>query len=242
MVQNNKVVNEIISEVAGEDVLPVVDYLKGKKNISEFKIAQDIALEVNRIRNILYRLHKYNIVTYHRKKDRIKGWYISYWTLNPSRIGDIRKQLLIRKIDMLKEKLAKEEANQNSFFLCPNMCVRQDFDQATEFEFRCPECGNLLHQQDNTRTIDNLKSRISELEKELKERNKAEAMKAAKLAQEIEEEELKEAEALEKAKAAKKKTVKKKAVKKKAVKKKAVKKKAVKKKATKKKAVKKKKA
>lgn len=205
MASNNKIVNEIISEVAGEDVLPVVNYLKGKKNISEFKIAQDISLEVNRIRNILYRLHKHNIVTYHRKKDRLKGWYISYWTLNPSRIGDIRKQLLKKKIEMMREKLAKEEANQNSFFLCPNLCVRQDFDQAVEFEFRCPECGSLLHQQDNSKTIENLKKRIAELEAELKSKEKADALNAARLAKKIEEEEEKEAAATARKKAAKKK-------------------------------------
>ncbi len=167
MVISTKQANEIISEVAGEDVLPVVDYLKNKRNISEFKIAEDTSLEVNKTRNILYRLHKHNIVTYHRKKDRIKGWYISYWTLNPGRVSQIKKQLSQRRLDQLKEKLHKEEQNQNSFFLCPNLCVRQDFDQATEFEFRCPECGNLLQQQDNSKTIDNLKNQIQIIESEL---------------------------------------------------------------------------
>ncbi|MEA2036904.1 MAG: transcription factor, partial [Nanoarchaeota archaeon] len=51
-----------------------------------------------------------------------------------------------------------------NFFICSQACVRLDFEQATEFEFKCPECGILLHQQDNVRTIDHIKERIKELE------------------------------------------------------------------------------
>jgi transcription initiation factor IIE alpha subunit len=42
-----------------------------------------------------------------------------------------------------------------------------DFDQATEFEFKCPECGTLLQQQENVRTIEHLKEKIQELETEM---------------------------------------------------------------------------
>ena len=68
------------------------------------------------------------------------------------------------KIDKLKERLHKEESNKGNFFICTKACARLDFEQATEFEFKCPECGTLLHQQDNVRTIDHIKERIKELE------------------------------------------------------------------------------
>ena len=35
----------------GEDAIPVVEYLKGKKDISEFKIAQDLKVDIHLIRN-----------------------------------------------------------------------------------------------------------------------------------------------------------------------------------------------
>jgi transcription initiation factor TFIIE subunit alpha len=172
MKYTQKILNETVVEVVGEDALPVVKYLKGKKNISEFKIAEDIKLDVNVIRNILYRMFEHNIVTYHRKKDRIKGWYISYWTLNVDRIKFLVHDLKRRKLAKLKEKLAKEESQEDMFFLCPNLCVRVDFDQATNFNFKCPECGAIFVQQDNTKTIENLKKRIKELEGELNELEK----------------------------------------------------------------------
>ncbi len=41
-----------------------------------------------------------------------------------------------------------------------------DFDKAISFNFKCPECGEIMHHQDNTRTIEFLKERIKELEAE----------------------------------------------------------------------------
>ena len=72
----------------------------------------------------------------------------------------------IKKLEKLNERLAREESN--NFFLCPNRCVRLDFDKASEFEFRCPECGSLLDMQDNSATIKNLKGEICRLKSELK--------------------------------------------------------------------------
>jgi transcription initiation factor TFIIE subunit alpha len=163
-----KLKEETVSELVGEDVLPIMNHLIDKENISEFMIAEKLKYEVNHIRNILYRMFKHNIVTYHRKKDRIKGWYISYWTLNTKRIEDlvlIQKQ---KKIEQLKFKLDKEQANEGLFFICPNLCVRVNFDQGTNLNFKCPECGSILTQQDNTKTIENMKRKVAELEEEIK--------------------------------------------------------------------------
>ena len=158
-----KLMREVVTQVVGEDVMPLVKYLKGKKNISEFTIAEDVDLEVNETRNMLYRLHGKHLVTYHRKKDKVKGWYISYWTLNPSRVIELQRHIHLDRIAKLQERLKKEEQNVNGFFLCTNMCARLDFEKAIEFDFRCPECGVLMNQQNNLRTIEHLKNRIQEI-------------------------------------------------------------------------------
>jgi len=162
-ITNNRIY-ETVKEVVGEDSIKVVDFLKDKKNISEFKIAEKIDLEVNEVRNILYRLNAHNLATYHRKKDRQKGWYISYWTFNKKRVKDIIDQLKRDKLSKYKRRLIEEEANKNNFYMCSNACVRVDFDHATEFEFKCPECGNILNNLDNTKTIEFLREKIKELE------------------------------------------------------------------------------
>jgi len=160
----NQLIKNTVTEIVGEDALTIVEYLKNRKNISEFIISEKTDTEIHRVRNILYRMQKLNLATYKRKKDSKKGYYISYWTFNPKRIKDLVVDIKNLKLDKLKERLTREEANQNGFFMCPNTCVRLDFDQATDLEFRCPECGTLLMQQDNSRTIDHLRERIREME------------------------------------------------------------------------------
>ena len=160
----NKKIMEVVGEVVGEDSVPIIEFLKNRKNISEFIIADKLKLDMQRTRNILYRLNTHNITTYIRKKDKKKGWYISYWTFNKKHIKVLIGQLKKKKLEKLKEQLKREEANKNSFFICPQACARLDFDQASEFEYKCPECGILLSQQDNLKTIENIKAKIKELE------------------------------------------------------------------------------
>jgi len=164
MTVSNEKLYKAVAEIVGEDVVPLVKFLRNRKNISEFKIAEKINVEVNHTRNMLYRLHDHNLVTYTRKKDRLKGWYISYWTFNMKRLKQLIVLIQKQKLSHLKEKLQKEQSNQNYYFICPALCVRLEFDQATDFAFKCPECGALLAHQDNTKTIDNLKEKIKALE------------------------------------------------------------------------------
>ena len=106
----NTKIYEIVKEVVGEDSVKVVEFLKDKKNISDFKIAEKVKADIHEIRNILYRLYNYNLVTYYRKKDRQKGWYISYWTFNQKGLKHVAKSLKERKLAGLRARLLKEEA------------------------------------------------------------------------------------------------------------------------------------
>jgi transcription initiation factor TFIIE subunit alpha len=164
----NQLVHNALLELVGEDALPIVNFLKNRKDISEFIVSEKTKTEIHLVRNILYRMESLNLAKYKRRKNKEKGYYISYWTLNLRRIKDLLKKLEKEKLEKLKERLEKEEANRNNFFICSKMCARLDFEQATNFGFRCPECGSLLQQQDNSKTIDHLRQKIEEIEKELK--------------------------------------------------------------------------
>ena len=163
---SNKVVEEVVSEVAGEDVIPLFKVLKNKKNVSEFKLADNIDREINTTRNMLYRLYHANLVSFTRKKDKKKGWYIYYWTFNIKRIKYLLKDLKKKKTEKLKERLKREKSSY--FFICDNKCMRLDFEQATEFDFKCPECGDLMNQEDNKEKIKEIEKQIKKLESGLK--------------------------------------------------------------------------
>jgi len=158
-------VEEVATELVGEEAVPIIKYIKNKKSTSEFKIASGIREEIHKTRNILYRLFDHSLVSFIRKKDKKKGWYICYWDLEPQRVkylvGKIKKQ----KLENLKDRLKKEQSS--TFFMCKNACTRVDFEKAIDMEFKCPECGSLMNQIDNKRTIEFLNNQILELEKEI---------------------------------------------------------------------------
>ncbi|MBW2966436.1 hypothetical protein KY342_05010 [Candidatus Woesearchaeota archaeon] len=167
---SNDVIEDVIIEVAGADVVPLVRALKNKKNVSEFKLAERIKEEVNRTRNMLYRLHNANLVSFIRKKDKKKGWYIYYWTFDMKRVRYLVRELKKKRLKKLNERLKREKESQ--FFVCPNKCIRLDFDQAMNFEFKCPECGSIIQQEDNKELIEDIEKKIHELKNEVIEEEK----------------------------------------------------------------------
>ncbi|MBN1544262.1 hypothetical protein JW898_02255 [Candidatus Woesearchaeota archaeon] len=162
---SNKIVEDVVKSVSGEDVLPLVKLLKNKKNVSEFKLAEAMKLEINVVRNMLYRLYHANLVSFIRRKDKKKGWYIYYWTFRIKQIKHLALSLKKEKLERLQDRLAREE--ESSFFVCPNSCMRLDFEQAVGFEFKCPECAAIMHQESNEEKIKQLHQEIKALEKEI---------------------------------------------------------------------------
>jgi transcription initiation factor TFIIE subunit alpha len=159
-----KEIEYIISETFGPGALPIALYLNGKENISEFVIANDLSIEIHRARQILYKLLEDNIVIFIRKKDKLKGWYICYWSLNEVEFQYIIRKIKKNKLNKLKTRL-EQETNED-FYMCKNACTRMDFDNSFEINFKCPDCGEIMHLQSSKRTIQFLKEKVAKLEKE----------------------------------------------------------------------------
>ena len=158
-----ELINHVVTELVGEEALSIIFYLRGKRQISEFIIAEELDMEIHLVRNLLYRLLEYNIVSFLRKKDRIKGWYICYWDFNEYMTPYLAEKIRLSKIAKLKERFEREQ--KFTFYMCRNACVRMPFEKSMEFNFKCPECGGLMHEQDNNRTRETIKTQIVELEK-----------------------------------------------------------------------------
>ncbi|PIN75903.1 hypothetical protein COV18_01850 [Candidatus Woesearchaeota archaeon CG10_big_fil_rev_8_21_14_0_10_37_12] len=167
-----KLIEELVSELAGQDVVPLVEALRNKSNVSELKLAEQLKREINTIRNMLYRLYEHNLVSFTRKKDKKKGWYIYYWTLNSNRVKDLIAEVKKQKIHRLQERLDREQ--QTQFYSCSEKCVRLDFEESHDHGFKCPECGTLLDVENNKHIVERLAKTISEMQKELDELQKEE--------------------------------------------------------------------
>lgn len=149
----------VIKEVVGDDVLPLVKFLMDNKDWSEFELAEKMKKEVNEIRNLLYKLHKHNLVDFRKKKDDVRGWYVYYWYLNKKRTLEMEKEVKQQKIKGLADRLVRER--QSQFFICGNKCVRLDFEQVVNMNFNCPECGSILEQDDNARKIQDIEKELT---------------------------------------------------------------------------------
>ena len=159
-----KLLEEVVGELFGEEVIPLIFRLKDGENISEFILANDLKWDIHQTRAILYKLYEYGLASFFRKKDKVKGWYVCYWDLDVTKLDHINAKLQQEKIDKLKVRLQKEEAN--NFYMCKHLCVRTTFDKAMDLEFKCPECNEIMNPIDNKRTIEFLNERLAELKKE----------------------------------------------------------------------------
>lgn len=162
-----KKVEEIIKDLLGEEGLSLVKELYERSNISEFELANKTKKDIKVIRRQLYVLYNHNLVYFSRKKDKDKGWYIYYWTLSPDNVRFLYYKKKREQLSRLQELLERER--KELFFSCPKRCVRLTFDQAMDFEFHCPECGELVHQDSTRDKVNQLKEQLAVVQAELRE-------------------------------------------------------------------------
>ena len=186
----DKIIDDLILEITGKEVVYLVNLIKNKSNVSEFKLAAKLKLSVNQVRNMLYRLNSHNLVDFTRKKDKKKGWYIYFWTFNMNLARELALSMKNNKINILKRRHEKESTE--LFFACPSGCVRFDSVNVMEYQFKCPECGKLLLKEDNKKNIERIQKEINSIENELRELNefedKVQKLKQKKLEKEREKE------------------------------------------------------
>ena len=157
--------DRLVQQVFGEDVVRLVRALiKGKENVSEFLLAEQIDFPINYVRNMLYKLQDANLVNSMRKKDRKKGWYIYYWTFNPIEAEGLMNKLQNERISTLKRRIEKESDNQ--YFTCQRKCLRLTLPNALEAGFQCPECTKALKEVNNAKNVNLLRKELEILQSE----------------------------------------------------------------------------
>lgn len=162
---SNEELNTLLKQIAGDEGVSLVEYIRGKENVSEFKIADKLRSTVNEVRSILYKLQENNLVIFTRKKDKKKGWYIYFWTFVDAKADALALRNKKERLDILKIQLNKEEGN--LMFSCPRKCIRCNFENGMELQFKCPECESVLTQEDNSKRVGLLKKEFNELEQQI---------------------------------------------------------------------------
>ena len=161
-----RLLKDTVASIAGNSAAGIVDLLYGKKNVNEFVIAKKLKLNINQTRNILYKLSEKGLISFIRKKDRKNGgWYTYFWTLDTGKSLDYSREVIIKDIKELEEKLRirKEER----FYHCPNCDVEMNEEQALLNNFSCPECGEVLVLREHGEIVKKIESEIGRKKEQL---------------------------------------------------------------------------
>jgi len=157
----------LVEEMAGEGAKQIVDILLDKKDINEFLIAKKMNLTINQVRNILYKLSAEGLVSFTRKKDKRKGWYIYFWTLNTEKCLMKLEVELTKKLNELKQQQNEREVGR--YYVCKNCNIEVTEEKALENDFSCSECAEVYTLVDNTNNVRDLKGKVTKKERELEE-------------------------------------------------------------------------
>jgi len=153
-----KQIEGAIETISGPLGIKVYKVLKNHVDVNEFDIATKLGMEINVIRNTLYKFEKHNLVTFFRKKDRKKGWYLYFYTFNKKEAEYLVIKLKKKTIILLEKHILDYENHE--YYVCPNKDSRKEIEEALEQNFICTECGEILQPQENTIVIKKLKKEV----------------------------------------------------------------------------------
>jgi transcription initiation factor TFIIE subunit alpha len=156
-----ELLNSESEDITDEDITEnIKDRIKG----TDIDFAPDDTeiLKLNTVRKTLYKLYSEKLAQFRRIRDKSTGWFIYYWWHEFDLIEEILQEKKKIVESKLRERLSFEE--ENYFFICKscqNSNIKFNFDEAFELNFRCPDCGNALEAQDNSKIIEFLKNKIA---------------------------------------------------------------------------------
>lgn len=157
------ILKNIVEDIAGKQAREIVDLLIGKKDVNEFLIAKKLKLTINQTRNILYKLSDNGLVSFIRKKDKRKGWYIYFWTLDSLKSLEILEKKLLIETEHLKNQLKNRKIKR--FYFCKTCNVEIGEETALLNHFTCAECGQVYSLAESDNVIKELESKINKIRK-----------------------------------------------------------------------------
>lgn len=157
--------NDLVQEIAGGESGKIVDILYGKKDVNEFLIAKKMELTINQVRNILYKLSAFGLVSFIRKKDKRKGWYIYFWTLDIEKCLVKLEETLEKRIEYLNEQL--NNRNNKRYYICKACDIEVSEEKALAEDFTCEECAEVYELAENESHIKEIEARIIKTQRDL---------------------------------------------------------------------------
>ncbi len=156
---------KLAEEIGGEEAQIVVKALQKKKEATDEELEEMTEIRVNTIRKVLYSLYEMGLADFKRIRDKESGWYYYYWHLETQKLPELIRN---RKLKMLEELKKKREEIPSRYYWCGKEGhPKMPFDEAFEYEFRCPYCGKIMMEYSNEEKLKEIDEQIMHLEIEL---------------------------------------------------------------------------
>ena len=161
----DKFLEEVVVSVIGKPGEKLAGLLNSKKHVNEFNIAKKMDITINQVRNYLYKLSDFGIVSSIRKKDKKKGWYTYFWKIEILKSLEFLEGNLLKKIDQVNHQIKSRETKE--FYVCENCNIEFNEEKALLNSFTCNECGNIVSRKDNSASIKEYNKELDKLRREL---------------------------------------------------------------------------
>ena len=149
---NDPIVQELLMEITdnNENSFPIIECIM-KGTTIDLEISEETDIKLTIVRKILYKLYDAGIATCKKAKDPKTNWDMYVWNLEEVNIIEaVTKKYETLSADIEKSIQYEEE---NMFFACKTNGHRYKFENASEINFVCPQCGESLEFEDNTSLI-----------------------------------------------------------------------------------------
>lgn len=160
-----KFLKDVITISVGKQAENVIDFMDNKKYVNEFSIAKKLDITINQMRNILYRLSDYGLVSSIRKKDKRKGWYTYFWKIEFIKSLEFLKENVEKKITEMTNQIESRESR--TFYICERCNIEFNEESALVLDFTCRECGGIFVIKDNSKLLKELKKSLNKQKNEL---------------------------------------------------------------------------
>lgn len=155
-----ELLNSESKDITDEDITEnIKEHIEGTD--IDFEPNDTETLKLNTVRKTLYKLYSEKLAQFRRIRDKSTGWFIYYWWHE----FDLFEEIILEKKKLIESKLRDRlQFEQNNYFFicinCEDSKIKYNFEEAFEFNFRCPDCGGSLEAQDNQAIIEFLKNKI----------------------------------------------------------------------------------
>ena len=157
---NNLVIRGYLLRLVGEEGMKMIEKMP-EGDVTDEQVAEKTEVLLNIVRRTLFILLENKLAVCRRERDSSSGWLTYLWHLDMS---DVESQLLKEKKNLTRNlQLRLDFEEKNVFYACPEGCVRLLFNEAAEYEFLCPICGEDLMFEDNANFIETIKKRLEGL-------------------------------------------------------------------------------